>query len=57
MGIVDDQRGFPRPKPDGGLCDIGAVEVQQGPPLAPLTPSTPGGPASGLVTITPRFTG
>jgi len=41
-GISTDQRGFTRPQVAGGLCDIGAVEVQ--PALAP-------------VVITPRFTG
>ena len=27
-GIMTDQRGFPRPSPPGGACDIGAVQVQ-----------------------------
>jgi len=27
-GITADQRGFPRPSPVGGVCDVGAVEVQ-----------------------------
>ena len=44
-GISTDQRGFTRPQVAGGLCDIGAVEVQ--PALAPVAP----------VVITPRFTG
>jgi Chlamydia polymorphic membrane protein (Chlamydia_PMP) repeat len=35
-GIATDQRGLPRPEVTGGLCDIGAVEVQPpGPGPAP----------------------
>ena len=40
-GITTDQRGFARPSPSGGACDIGAVEVQVAAP----------------VVITPKFTG
>jgi hypothetical protein len=40
-GIMTDQRGFARPSPSGGACDIGAVEVQVAAP----------------VVITPKFTG
>jgi len=43
-GLTTDQRGLPRPA--GGGCDIGAVEVQ---PPTP-EPATP-------VTVIPRFTG
>jgi hypothetical protein len=52
-GIIIDQRGFPRPSPTGGACDIGAVEVQPQPPFQPgqpvihVTGSTPGVPSGG----------
>jgi predicted outer membrane repeat protein len=35
-----DQRGEPRPSPPGGLCDVGAFEVQS-PALPPLPTATP----------------
>ncbi len=44
-GITTDQRGFARPSPSGGACDIGAVEIQVAVPAAPP------------MVITPRFTG
>jgi len=43
-GITTDQRGLPRPSLNG--CDIGAVEVQVGPPTAAVP-----------VAAVPRFTG
>jgi hypothetical protein len=42
--IATDQRGVARPQ--GGFCDIGAVEVEVVAPV-PVTP----------VVVTPRFTG
>jgi hypothetical protein len=52
-GITTDERSLPRPEQAGGLCDIGAVEVQLPPPPSPApTPA-----ASPAVVIQPRFTG
>lgn len=45
-GITTDQRGFSRPSPPAGACDVGAVEVQ-----VPVPP-----PPSAVV-VTPLFTG
>jgi predicted outer membrane repeat protein len=45
-GITTDQRSLVRPQVPGGLCDIGAVEIQ-------ATPAPPPAP----VVITPKFTG
>jgi hypothetical protein len=55
-GITTDQRGLPRPEVTGGLCDIGAVEVQA---VAPPTPSTTGGGPTPAVPVAAvvRFTG
>jgi hypothetical protein len=50
-GITTDQRGFPRPETAGGLCDIGAVEVQA------VTPTPPAPPVPAAVVVTPMFTG
>lgn len=51
-GITTDQRGLARPEITGGLCDIGAVEVQ--PPPGPTRPGpTPATPVQAVV----RFTG
>ncbi|MCP4541984.1 MAG: DUF11 domain-containing protein [Chloroflexi bacterium] len=33
---TEDQRGISRPQPMGGACDIGAVEVEQAAPPAPI---------------------
>lgn len=38
--VSSDQRGEPRPSPFGGLCDVGAFEVQS-PALPPLPTPTP----------------
>jgi hypothetical protein len=43
--VTTDQRGVTRPQ--GGFCDIGAVELEVVTPLVPLVP----------VVVTPRFTG
>jgi hypothetical protein len=48
-----DQRGFPRPDPGGTMCDIGAVEIGQDEPPAPL----PAEPGSDTVTVQPTLTG
>jgi hypothetical protein len=50
-GITTDQRGFTRPEPVGGNCDIGAVEVQ------PVAPTPPPAAAPAAVVLTPHFTG
>ncbi|MHB8647570.1 MAG: choice-of-anchor Q domain-containing protein [Thermomicrobiales bacterium] len=42
--VTTDQRGFARPSPSGGLCDIGAFEVQVQPPPNPLPPPQPTAP-------------
>jgi hypothetical protein len=47
-GVSTDQRGVTRPQ--GGSCDIGAVEVEVVTPAPPVVPVTP-------VVVTPRFTG
>lgn len=52
-GITTDERGLPRPEQAGGLCDIGAVEIQLPPPPPPAPTPTP----SPAVVIQPRFTG
>ena len=52
-GITTDQRGFPRPALNG--CDIGAVEVQPAPPVAPIP--VPPALAPAPVAIAPKFTG
>jgi hypothetical protein len=49
-GITTDERSLPRPEVTGGLCDIGAVEVQ---PNAPGPGPTPAAPVQAVV----RFTG
>ena len=59
-GITTDQRGFPRPALNG--CDIGAVELQSFPPVAPVPVpvapvSVPPASVPAPVAIAPRFTG
>jgi hypothetical protein len=46
-GVTTDQRALPRPEQAGGLCDIGAVEVQAPPPAESPT----------VVVLQPKFTG
>jgi hypothetical protein len=65
-GITTDQRGFPRPEVTGGLCDIGAVEVERppgptptppGPTPPPAPPQPPESTAAAPIQGVVRFTG
>jgi hypothetical protein len=51
-GITTDQRGFERPSPGDGACDIGAVEVIVATPVTPVVPVAPT-----PVPVAPNFTG
>ncbi len=57
-GITTDQRGVARPQPAGGLCDIGAFEVQANTAAPTITGiSPPSGPTTGGSRVTISGTG
>ncbi|MBN2007023.1 MAG: hypothetical protein JXA21_26975, partial [Anaerolineae bacterium] len=47
-----DQRGFPRPYPTGGACDIGAHELRSGILLSKVVTPTHDTPFHGIITYT-----
>ncbi|MHB8735597.1 MAG: choice-of-anchor Q domain-containing protein [Terriglobales bacterium] len=57
-GVATDQRGVARPQPAGGLCDIGAFEVQATIPAPTVTGISPtSGPTTGGSAVTITGTG
>jgi len=55
QGITADERGVARPQ--GLMCDVGAVELAAASPASTTTTTAPPAAAPAAVTVTPAFTG